>query len=127
MHEFSAMQAIVNTILEKLKEYRVERVERVVLEIGKLTFLGSEQLKFAFEILSAETPLKGAVLEIVDIEPEIECEKCGYRGGIPYEEHEGYHLVLPVFRCPECAASVNVVKGKECVVRSVEMVVEDES
>lgn len=119
------MQSIVNTILERLKEYRVERVERVVLEIGKLTFLGKAQLIFAFEVLSAETPLKGAKLEIVDVEPEIECRKCSYQGSLPYQEHESYHLMLPLFKCPRCGAPVNVVRGKECIIKSVEMDVED--
>lgn len=126
MHEFSVMQSIVNTILERVKEHRIEKVEKVMLEIGKLTFLGKEQLKFAFEVLTSETVLKGAALEITEIEPEINCVNCGYNGSIPYVEHENYHIMLPVFKCPKCGAGVKIVKGRECVIRSVEMEVEDD-
>lgn len=125
MHEFSATQRIVNTILEKLKEHRVAKVDKVVVEIGKLTFLGKEQLKFAFEVISEGTQLEGATLEIVEVEPEIVCEKCSYQGGIPYEEHESYHLLLPVFKCPQCGGRVRIVHGKECLIKSVELEVEE--
>ncbi|MEM3412948.1 MAG: hydrogenase/urease maturation nickel metallochaperone HypA, partial [Thermoplasmata archaeon] len=67
----------------------------------------------------------GAELEIVEIEPEIECEKCGYMGGLVFEEHESYHLMLPAFKCPKCNGNVKVVRGKECIIKSVEMNVED--
>jgi len=126
MHEFSAMQSIVNTILEKCKENRVEKVEKIILAIGKLTFLGKEQLMFAFEVLSKGTVLENAKLEIEDIDPEVQCEKCGYTGKIEYEDNELYHVSLPLFRCPKCAANVRIIHGKECVIRSMRVETEDE-
>jgi len=124
MHEFSTMQSIVNTILDKLRDYKVQKIEKVVLEIGKLTFLGKEQLKFAFEVLSKDTVLEGASLEIVEIEPVVECEACGYKGGLAYEENIA-HVLLPTFKCPMCNAKVKIVRGKECVIRSVEIETEE--
>ncbi|MGB9635874.1 MAG: hydrogenase maturation nickel metallochaperone HypA [Thermoplasmata archaeon] len=126
MHEFSAMQSIVNTILSKLKEYRVKAVEKVILEIGKLTFLGSEQLKFAFEVLTKDTMLEGAALEILEIEPVVKCEKCGYTGALQYENADIYHVMLPVFRCPSCGGKVEVVRGRECAIKSINMELEED-
>ena len=43
MHEVSVMSSIIDSVLEELKGYQVERVEEVDLTIGALTFLGEEQ------------------------------------------------------------------------------------
>ena len=51
MHEFSMTNQIVNYILEEAKKHNARRVNEVHLTIGKLTFLGLEQVKFAYKIL----------------------------------------------------------------------------
>ncbi|MDI6887812.1 MAG: hydrogenase maturation nickel metallochaperone HypA, partial [Candidatus Thermoplasmatota archaeon] len=64
MHEFSTMCQIVNSIMEELKGKDV-KVTEVWLEIGELTFLGTEQLKFAYEVLTSnDSALKCSKLVI---------------------------------------------------------------
>ncbi|MFW5914364.1 MAG: hydrogenase/urease maturation nickel metallochaperone HypA, partial [Thermoplasmatota archaeon] len=98
----------------------VDRVEEVVLEVGELTFLGHEQLEFAFEIMVRDTPLEGAELRIVEEKLEVSCPSCGYRGKVDYfEEH---HFSVPVLSCPECGERVEVLKGRKCGVTSLRVV-----
>lgn len=125
MHEVSVMSSILDSVLEELKKYRVEKVEAVYLTIGELTFLGEDQLRFAFEVLTKGTILEGAEL-VVDREAvEVRCRGCGYAGKAEYLEDEMYHLQVPTLSCPRCGKGVEAVKGKSCMVRSVKVVESD--
>lgn len=126
MHEFSTMTQIVNAILEEGKKHHANKITRVILEIGELTFLGEEQLRFAFGLLTEGTILEGAELEIEKKEIEVRCS-CGYEGKVDYEEKEEFHFLIPLLRCPKCNEEVEIVKGRECIIKSVQMEIEDVS
>ncbi len=126
MHEFSTMTQIVNAILEEAKKHHAQKITKVVLEIGELTFLGEEQLRFAFDVLTKDTILEGAHLEIKKKGVEVRCH-CGYEGGIEYEEKEEFHLLTPILRCPRCNEEVRIVRGRECIIKNIQMEIEDVS
>ena len=124
MHEFSTMNQIVNTILEEGKRHNAHKITKVILEIGELTFLGEEQLRFAFDLLTKDTILEGANLDIQKKGIKVKCS-CGYEGGVEYEEKEEFHLFIPLLRCPRCNEEVEIIQGRECVIKSVRMEIED--
>ena len=77
MHEASVVANIVDAVLEELKKYDVKKVNSVTLRIGDLTQLGTEQMQFAYEILTEGNILKGSEL-IIEAEPVVlKCRKCG--------------------------------------------------
>ena len=121
MHEFSVMNSVVETILQKIKDYPYKKVEKVNLVIGELTFLAPEQLKFAFSILTENTPLEGAELNIKIKKAKIKCLECGYEGTLKVEEDPVYHFTLPIFKCPKCKGKIEVIEGKECEIKNVEV------
>ena len=90
MHEFSTMQSIVETIVEEAKKIGAKKVTKVYLEIGELTFLGDEQMRFAFDILKEKTIMEDAELILKKIKARIRC-KCGYEGEIRYSEKNEFH------------------------------------
>ena len=120
MHEFSTMSSIVTTVLEEGKKHNATAITRVVLDVGELTFLGAEQLRFAFQVLSEGTLLDGAELVINRIPPQVTCS-CGYKGAVEYEEKKDFHIRFPLLRCPECSGSVNVQRGRECLIKHIEI------
>ena len=120
MHEFSTMSSIVTTVLEEGKKHNAMAITRVVLNIGELTFLGEEQLRFAFQVLSEDTLLDGAELVINRIPPQVTCS-CGYEGDVEYEEKEDFHIRFPLLRCPKCGGSVHVQHGRECLIKHIEI------
>jgi len=124
MHEFSTMQAIVNAILEEAKKYKAKEISKVVLQIGELTFLGEEQMKFAFDILKEGTLLEKAELLIEKVQARVRC-KCGYKGSIDYGMKEEFHITIPILKCPKCGSEVEIIKGRECLIKKVEMEVPD--
>jgi hydrogenase nickel incorporation protein HypA/HybF len=122
MHEVSVMSGVIDAVLSELSKYDVEKVEEVVLAVGILTFLGHEQLQFAFEVLTKDTRLEGAGLRIEEEEVRARCPSCHYEGGIDYVEDESFHFSVPILRCPSCGEKVEVTKGASCRVVSVKVV-----
>ena len=122
MHEFSMTTQIVNYVLEEAKKHNAKRVNEVYLIIGKLTFLGVEQVKFAYDLLVKNTIMEGSKLHIEEKNGIVKCNNCGYEGGLKYEDDPVYHIPSPTLNCPKCGDVVNIVGGKECTIKSIKLV-----
>jgi hydrogenase nickel incorporation protein HypA/HybF len=61
MHELSLTQSVVSAIAEKLGDARIACVR---LEIGKLSGVVVESIRFCFDLVAEGTTLDGARLEI---------------------------------------------------------------
>jgi hydrogenase nickel incorporation protein HypA/HybF len=123
MHEVSVMSAIVESVLSELEKHHVLKVEEVLLTLGELTFLGEEQLQFAYEIITRDTILEGSKLVIQPEETELLCKSCGYQGPADKLGAE-YHMSMPSLVCPKCRSGVKVLKGQSCRVTSMKVVQE---
>jgi hydrogenase nickel incorporation protein HypA/HybF len=119
MHEFSTICQIVDAVVNELKNKNVENVSEVWLEVGELTFLGIEQLKFAYEILTEHNILRDSKLVIKETKALVRCEKCKYKGRIKYVNNPAFHFTAPKFCCPKCNSKIEIIAGKECVVRKI--------
>ena len=125
MHELSMATEIVDSVKKSLEGKNVVRLSTVRLEIGELTMLGKDQLKFAWGILTQDGPLKGSKLVIVKKPALVECRECGFKGAATRLGNAGTHLAAPLIACPKCAGEVKIVGGRECIVRSLRAVTED--
>ncbi len=123
MHEYSAIAQLVEAVLREAKKRNSKKVTEVHLLIGKLSNFGSEQMQFWYEVLGEGTILEGSVLHIEEEEGMVECENCEYKGPIQLEEQPPYYIAVPTLRCPECDSVVNIIRGKECVVKSIKLIV----
>ncbi len=120
MHEISIAGAIIDAVLDAAKKNEAKKVEEIFLEIGELTALNPDQLKFIFETISAGTIAKGARYNIEVIRPLINCKKCSYNG--PIEFFEKLHFFLPVIKCPKCGeADIDIIAGRECCVKKIKI------
>ncbi len=122
MHELSMTSQIVESVLEEAKKHGANKVTEVHLIIGKLTFLGIEQVRFAYGILTKNTIIKNSKLIIKEKDGVIKCPSCGYLGALEFKDDLMYHVPTPIFKCPECGESVNIVEGKECTIESIKIV-----
>jgi len=123
VHEFSVTTQTVNSILEEAKKHNAKRVDEVHLLIGKLTFLGLEQVRFAYEILVKDTIMEDSKLYIEEKDGVVKCGNCGYEGDFKYEDDPVYHVPTPTLHCPKCGGVVNIVGGRECTIKSVKLAV----
>ncbi len=116
MHEFSIVTQLVKVAVKSAEENGVTEVHSITIQLGELSFLASEQMDFAFGVLSRETILEGAKLIFEEVRATIECPSCGYKGPLPKEKMEGLDHYFPVLMCPECGGRPSVTAGKECII-----------
>ena len=106
MHELSITQSIVDTIAQRLGPAPVHRVR---LEIGRLSGVVPDSVRFCFELVTAGTTLEGAELEIDEPTGSARCRSCG--SGFETVE------VLPLCACG--SADVEVLGGNALRIRNV--------
>lgn len=123
MHEFSMTSQIVQNVLAEAEKRKAKKVTEVHVVIGKLTFLGSEQVRFAYEALTKGTIMEGSSLIIEEQEGVVKCNHCGFEGSFHYPDDPMHHEHMPLLKCPKCGNVVNIVSGSDCTVKSVKMMV----
>ena len=64
MHELAIIGNVVNAVTNRVGDAKVIRVQ---LEIGKLSGVVPDALRFCFDVSTAGTTLAGAALEIIEI------------------------------------------------------------
>lgn len=108
MHEFAIAYDLYTTARKAALDNKADMVTKVCVDIGEMTMVNPEQVSFLFDALAREDPLmRDAIFECVVITPETRCS-CGYSGN-------------ERFVCPCCGALPEVVKGREIVVRHIEI------
>jgi len=123
VHEGTITTALVKSVLKEADERKAKKVIEVDVDVGQLTFLNPEQVRFWFQILTKDTILEGSRLVIEEREGVVRCSQCGYEGGFKYADDSAFHLRVPTLQCPQCDALVEIVDGKDCIVRRVRMLV----
>jgi hydrogenase nickel incorporation protein HypA/HybF len=109
MHELSITASIVEACSERAAG---ARVRRVTVEIGRLTCVLPDALRFCFDICAQGTAAEGAELEIIEIAGRARCRACG-------DELELDDLVGC---CPACgSAALSVIAGEELNIKEMEV------
>jgi len=125
MHESSVTLRIVKSVLQEAEKHKAKRVLEANLVIGKLSLLGIEQVKFVYEILVKGTIMEGSKLIIEEKDGLVKCTSCGYERQVSYGDASGYHVPTVPFMtlyCPRCAGSVDIVEGRECLIKSLKLI-----
>ena len=113
MHELSIARNLVELAERAAREAQAERVVEVRIEVGALSGVAPEALRFSYDVAVEGTTLEGSRLAIESIPVAIYCETCRAERDLPG---------IQSFRCPVCdAPSTRVVRGKELEVASLEV------
>ncbi|MDD1763487.1 MAG: hydrogenase maturation nickel metallochaperone HypA [Methanobacteriaceae archaeon] len=124
MHELSMAQAIVDTVLDAAQKNEAQDILEVTIEIGQLTMLNPEQLKFLLDVIIEGTLLENSEILIEEIPVEIECQSCDFKGKANTDGSDHY---LTIVLCPECGdRNVEVTRGRECNVKNIRIEKVDE-
>jgi hydrogenase nickel incorporation protein HypA/HybF len=109
MHELAIADSVLTVVLGHAGE---RRVTGVWLKVGHLRQVVPSALEFSFELVCEGTMAEGATLEIESISAAGECRMCGAQSELP---------AFPL-TCAACGSfDVNVIRGEELVVDSVEI------
>ncbi len=108
MHELGITQNIVAIVTEHAQG---SKVQRVVLEIGKLSAILPDAIKFCFDICTQNTLLAGAILEIVEIPGLAKCCQCGAE----------ISLDKPFGICNCGSVQLKLITGEELKIKEIEI------
>jgi hydrogenase nickel incorporation protein HypA/HybF len=109
VHELAITESIVAAVVERMAGTPVRRVR---LEIGRLSGVVPDAVRFCFDLVTAGTTLDGAVLEIDEPGGRVACRRCTAR----FDTDDVLAL------CPCGSADVELLAGRELRIRSVEVV-----
>ncbi|MFO7987992.1 MAG: hydrogenase maturation nickel metallochaperone HypA [Desulfotignum sp.] len=111
MHEMGIAQELVEIALNALPaDLKDPKVASLNLRIGKLSSVVPHSLTFCFEIITKDTPLEHARLNIEMVPVVIRCDTCGRQ----------WEAETPVFRCPDCdPGQVRLISGREIDIDSL--------
>lgn len=94
MHELSLAQNVLEIIEESARVQEFRRVRTVVLEIGQLSAVEPDAMRFCFDSVTRGTLAEGAELQIIATPGVGRCLACGATVAM----QESYGL------CPNCAS-----------------------
>jgi len=125
MHEFSTAVSIIQAVTEAATAHGATRVSAIHLQVGQMSMLNHEQLLFGIEIAARETLAENAAVTIETLPIKVTCKSCGAES-IPKGEQSLYEL-LSSMTCPKCSSKeLEVIQGRECIVKDIEAVVDDQ-
>jgi hydrogenase nickel incorporation protein HypA/HybF len=130
MHEMSVATALVDTVIESLKGMKATKVEEVIFEVGELAFISERQLKFSFDLLKKDHPvLKDTKLHLRKVKAKVKCTKCDFEGGldeVSEAKKAEAHRIAITFECPKCGGTLDIILGRDMVVKRIAVEVADD-
>jgi hydrogenase nickel incorporation protein HypA/HybF len=122
MHEFSIAGEIVKNVIDTARKNGGKKVLLIQLEIGELTHLNGEQVSFWIKELFKDSVAESAEVKIKTIKARIQCEGCGYKGGMGSDQEDSFRHLIPA-SCPRCDSfQIKIEKGRECILRKIQVV-----
>ena len=106
MHELAIAEGVVETVTERLPGAKVTRVH---LEIGALSGVVADSIRFCFDLATEGTGLAGAELDISEPPARCRCRSCDSEF-VP----DG-----PIVLCPCGSPDVAVLSGEQLKIVSV--------
>jgi hydrogenase nickel incorporation protein HypA/HybF len=113
MHELSIVDALIEQVQHEVdRSGQRGRIVRLELIVGRLAGVCCDSIVFAFELLSAGTPLEQAELQITEPKAASRCRTCN--ACVEIDEI--------AIKCPECGSTeVTMEGGRELLLQSIEI------
>ncbi|MHC4179125.1 MAG: hydrogenase maturation nickel metallochaperone HypA [Planctomycetota bacterium] len=113
MHELSIVEALIEQVQREVERSgQSGQVRRLELIVGRLSGVSCDSLRFAFDLLSADTIVEEATLLISERRATCRCQACNAR--VEIDEI--------TVRCPACGSmQVTLEGGRELLLESIEI------
>jgi hydrogenase nickel incorporation protein HypA/HybF len=108
MHELGITQEILGIVAAHSKG---AKVTRIVLEIGKLSAILPDAVRFCFDLCCEGTVAEGATLEIIETPGRARCRECGAE----------LMLERPFGRCACGNSDLEWLAGEELKIKEMEI------
>ncbi|MCC6609033.1 MAG: hydrogenase maturation nickel metallochaperone HypA [Burkholderiales bacterium] len=112
MHEMALAESVIQIVEEAARKNAAAAVRAVRLEVGRLSHVEPDALRFAFDVVKRNGLAHGARLEIVATGGSAWCMKCS----------RGVALARLGDACPRCGSyQLQVTAGDEMRVKEIEI------
>ncbi|MEM2902831.1 MAG: hydrogenase maturation nickel metallochaperone HypA [Candidatus Bathyarchaeia archaeon] len=118
MHEFSMAMKLFEAALKVAEQHRASKILSMELEIGGLTHLNDDQLRFSLKVLSEGTLAEGAEVLIKHLPVQVRCKRCDAVNPFLVQGLEE----LLTATCRKCGSRDVEFEGEEtCVLKSIKV------
>lgn len=112
MHEMSLCEGVLQILEEQAQVQQFHRVKTVWLEIGALSGIEIEALRFSFDVVVQGSLAENARLEILHVPGQAWCLPCG--------RHVGVQQLYD--QCPDCGShQLQVTNGDQMRIKELEV------
>ncbi len=112
MHEMSLCEGILDVLQQQAKQQQFVRVKTVWLEIGKLSSVEPDALRFGFDMVMQGSLAESATLEIIEVDGQAWCFACQQQIIIEHR-YDG---------CPLCGAyQLQINDGEQMRIKELEV------
>ncbi|PTN11163.1 hydrogenase maturation nickel metallochaperone HypA [Nitrosomonas aestuarii] len=112
MHELSLVENMLQIIEDAAAEQGFAQVKTIWMEVGQLSCVEKNALRFCFSVVVDGTIVQHAKLEIIDVAGSAWCEHC----------HCEVAISARYDTCPECGAyTTKVIRGEEIRIKELEV------
>lgn len=108
MHELGITHELVTLACARANG---AKITRIVVEVGKLSTVLPDAMRFCFELCTEDTRAAGAQLEIIETPGRGRCRKC--LSELPMES--------PLVRCPCGSTDVEWLDGEQLILKEMEI------
>lgn len=118
MHELSVATKIMEIVADHTKQFPEAEVVAIYLQIGQLSCVHDDPLRFCFRVVAEGTNAASAELRISRLPVSVYCQACQTVVELPG---------IQAMKCPECGSLCDDLRGgDELEVESIE-ILEDRS
>ena len=112
MHEMSLCEGILQVLQESAVSEGFSSVKTVWLEIGQLSGVELDAMRFSFDAVMRDSLAQGARLEIIEVPGEAWCLKCA----------KTVQVRQRFDQCPDCESyQLQVVAGDQMRIKELEV------
>jgi len=112
MHELSLCEGVMQALQENAQKEGYTRVMTVWLEIGQLSGVETEAMRFSFDAVTKGSLADNARLEIIDVPGLAWCMQCA----------KPVHIKKRYDECPDCSSyQLQVTGGEEMKIKELEV------
>jgi len=112
MHEMSLCESVLQVIEQNAKAQGYTQVKTVWLEIGNLSGVEIEAMRFSFDVVIRDSLADGAKLEIIEVPGEAWCMQCA----------KTVQVKQRFDACPDCGSyQLQITGGDEMRIKELEV------
>ncbi len=112
MHELGVLLEVVKQVTEVAAQNNVEKVEKLVLQVGELSSMIPKYIKDIYPMAVEDTVLEGSVLEVETIPGNGKCRGCT----------EVFNLMIEKGVCPRCGKrDFEIISGDEFFIKEIQV------